>query len=86
MEHRSAYIEDLEGVRYVDFNVCNLHVVSYSEPINTVLSFDDLEKHLHYRPDLPNAIPMSLPIEKYWGLSYLFLCFSTKGSLVQGIY
>ena len=54
--HR-AYIEDLNGNRLIDLNESNLHVVSYSTPINAILSRDQLEPHLHSIEALPRAIP-----------------------------
>jgi aminopeptidase-like protein len=42
-----AYIEDAAGNRVVDFADNNLHVVSYSEPVDAVIELRDLESHLH---------------------------------------
>ena len=52
-----AYIEDSTGSKLVDWKENNLHVVGYSIPVNTTLSFDELEKHLFTLPSQPNAIP-----------------------------
>ncbi len=52
-----AYIKDHKGKTVVDFKNNNLHVVNYSTPINTKLSFSQLKPHLHYLPELPDAIP-----------------------------
>lgn len=54
---RDAYIADGEGNRLVDFKINNLHVIGYSAPIDVVLSKDELERHLHSLPELPQAIP-----------------------------
>ncbi len=52
-----AHISDMAGVRIVDFNNSNLHVVGYSQPVNGIFTRDELEVHLHSLPDQPNAIP-----------------------------
>jgi aminopeptidase-like protein len=54
---KSAYIEDEQGDRIVDFKNNNLHVVGYSEPINQWMSLDELSPHLHFLPNRPNSIP-----------------------------
>jgi aminopeptidase-like protein len=54
---RDAYIENESGQRIVDFRRNNLHVVGYSTPVDEWLSRDELDRHLHSLPELPNAIP-----------------------------
>jgi len=54
---REAYIADSSGRKVVDFRSNNLHLVSYSEPVDAVMSFEELRPHLHTLPDLPDAIP-----------------------------
>jgi len=54
---RSAYIEDMSGNRLVDFKDSNLHVVSYSLPVDKVVTRDELDKHLHSIPEHPDWIP-----------------------------
>lgn len=54
---KDAYIETLDGVKIVDFNSTNLHVVSYSEPVNREIDLCELQNHLHSRKDMPMAIP-----------------------------
>ena len=63
-----AYIELENGERICEFSKCNLSVVGYSIPINETFSFEELIQHLHYREDLPNAIPyVTSYYKKYWG-------------------
>lgn len=63
-----AWIATQDGRRIVDFCDCNLHVVSYSEPIRCNLTRDELQSHLHKHPELPNAIPYRTSYYKRdWG-------------------
>ena len=69
----SAWIEDENGNKIVDFKENNVHLVGYSEPIDKVLTFEELDSHLHYLKDKRNAIPYRTSYYKRnWGfcLSY----------------
>lgn len=54
---RDAYILTPEGKKIADFRTNNLHLVSYSIPIEAEISLEVLEGHLHSLPDQPDAIP-----------------------------
>lgn len=65
---REAYIEDLEGNRVLDLKNHPLHVVSYSLPIDKIISKEELLKHLHTSPERPEAIPFEFKYyERDWG-------------------
>jgi aminopeptidase-like protein len=65
---RSARLETSAGDRIIDFADSNLHVVNYSIPVDTELSFAELEPHLHTLPDLPDAIPYRTSYyNRQWG-------------------
>jgi aminopeptidase-like protein len=81
---RDAYIDDPAGNRVVDFRVSNLHVVSYSVPVDTTMSLAELRPHLHTLPEQPNLVPYRTSYYKEdWGF-----CLSqrTLNSLVDGEY
>ena len=54
---RGARIETLAGDPVVDFADCNLHVVSYSTPVDAVVSREELAAHVHTLPDQPDLVP-----------------------------
>lgn len=63
-----AYLEIEGGERVVDFADNPLHLVSYSEPIDQVLTWEQLEPHLHVNPERPHAIPWEFQYyERSWG-------------------
>jgi aminopeptidase-like protein len=65
---RDAYIKDSSGNRVVDFKASNLHVVSYSVPVNRRMQLSELRPHLHALPDRPEWIPFRTTYYKNdWG-------------------
>lgn len=54
---KDAYILAPDEKKICSFKKNNLHVVNYSVPINKEISFAELQKHLYFLPDLPDAIP-----------------------------
>jgi len=65
---RDAWIADANGQRLVDFQVSNLHVMSYSESVDAVMGWEELQPHIHKHSDLPEAIPYRTSYYKRdWG-------------------
>ena len=65
---RDAYIKNIKGERVVDFKNSNLHVVSYSLPIHTKMTLEELKPHLHTLPEFPDWIPYRTSYYKEsWG-------------------
>ena len=65
---KDAYIEDLRGNRLLSLKDHPLHVISYSLPIDKVVSKAELMKHLHTNPGRPDAIPFEFKYyERDWG-------------------
>lgn len=63
-----AYIKDSLGKRIVDFKNNNLHVVSYSLPVNKQMALEQLKPYLHTLPEHPEWIPYRASYYKEtWG-------------------
>jgi aminopeptidase-like protein len=54
---RDAYIKIPDGPRVVDFQHNNLHVMSYSVPVQATMLLSELRQHLFSLPDRPEWIP-----------------------------
>jgi aminopeptidase-like protein len=80
---RDAYIKDDSGHRVVDFKRLNLHVVGYSVPVRTRMTWTELKPRLHYLPNNPDWVPYRTSYSKEdWGfcLSYRqFLELEARG-------
>ena len=44
---KNSYIEHESGKRFAEFKKCNLHVVGYSTPINSIISKKKLLDHVY---------------------------------------
>jgi aminopeptidase-like protein len=65
---RDAYIKAPNGKRVVDFQKCNLHVLSYSTPVHTTMPLRELKQHLYTIPGHPEWIPYRTSYYKEdWG-------------------
>lgn len=81
---RSAYIEDPRGERIIDIADSNVHLVSYSTPVDVRLPLADLQEHLHSDPEHPNAIPyVTSYYHRTWGFC---LTAEQRDSLPDGEY
>ncbi|HET9209532.1 MAG TPA: DUF4910 domain-containing protein [Thermoanaerobaculia bacterium] len=81
---RDAWIKDPSGNRVVDFQDCNLHVLSYSVPVHEKLSLAELKKYLFTLPDKPDLIPYRTSYYKEaWGFC---LTHRTLEALPEGEY
>src|SRR5262245_60350191 len=54
---RDAYIKNERGEKVVDFAKSNLHVMSYSVPVQRRISLNELRGHLYTLPNQPDLIP-----------------------------
>jgi aminopeptidase-like protein len=65
---KEAYIEEVEGAKVLDLKDHPLHIMSYSLPIDKVVTKEELMKHLHTNPKRPGAIPFEFKYyERDWG-------------------
>ena len=71
---KDAYILDKNNKKIVNFKNNNLHIVSYSQPLNKKISKNELFKKLHSLKMQPTAIPyVTSYYKKNWGF-----CISHK--------
>jgi aminopeptidase-like protein len=81
---RDAYIRNSQGERVVDFREHSLHVMSYSVPVHTRMSLEELVPHLHTLPDRPDWIPYRTSYyREAWGFC---LTERQKQRLSEGTY
>ena len=65
---KSAYLFDSKKKKIIDFKNNSLHIVSYSIPVNKLITFNELDKKIHTIKKLPNAIPyVTSYYYKTWG-------------------
>ena len=65
---RDAYVKSADGRRIVDFRQSNLHVMSYSVPVDRTMTAEELAPHLHSLPEHPEWIPYRTSYyEEKWG-------------------
>ena len=70
----AAFIKDSTGAKVVDIADCNLHLVSYSEPVEQRMSLSDLQPRLHFDPEHRAAIPY---VTSYYNRTWGF-CISAE--------
>lgn len=81
---RDAYLADESGKRVVDWRESNLHIVSYSEPVDRWVEWEELQHHMHSDVEIPNAIPY---VTSYYNRTWGFcLTHETREALVPGRY
>jgi len=63
-----AYLETVNGERILDFADNPLHLVSYSTPVDAILSWGELKSHLYYDEKRTWAIPWLFKYyDRNWG-------------------
>jgi aminopeptidase-like protein len=81
---RSAYILDPNGKNIVDFQNNNLHLVSYSTPVDGILPLESLNDHLYSLPEQPTLIPYRTSYYREdWGFC---ITDTIRRSLIPGNY
>jgi len=80
---KDAYILDKNNIKIIDFKKNNLHLVSYSVPVNKILKKNKLLDRLHDYKKNPDAIPyVTSYYKKYWG----FCCSYNQKKLIKNSY
>ena len=65
---RDAYVKNEAGERVIDFRANNLHLMSYSTPLQKTMRLAELKPHLFSLPDHPDWIPYRTSYyQENWG-------------------
>jgi aminopeptidase-like protein len=65
---KDAYIKNSRGDRIIDFRQSNLHVISYSLPVQAKMSLEELKNHIYTLPENPDWIPYRTSYyQERWG-------------------
>ena len=81
---RDAFIKNAAGERILDFQACNLHVVSYSAPVQGHFQLSELKRHIFTLPDQPDLIPYRTSYyQTQWGFC---MAHNQLQGLRDGIY
>ena len=82
---RDSYLEHIQsGTRFAELKKNNLHIVGYSEPVNSVMPLADLLERIHTLPDQPDWIPY---VTSYYSRTWGFcMSHSEKEALPEGDY
>ena len=65
---KDAYVKNSKGERVIDFKKSNVHIMSYSVPINEKMTLEELTPHLYTIPEKPDVIPYRISYYKEnWG-------------------
>ena len=63
-----AYVINPKGEKIIDFKKSNIHVMSYSIPINAKMTLKELKPHLFTHPEKPEVIPYRISYyNENWG-------------------
>lgn len=63
-----GFIDDINGKRILDVKEHPLHIVSYSLPVDKIVTRAELFRHIHTNPRRPHAIPFEFKYyERDWG-------------------
>lgn len=66
---RDAWVKDPSGRRVIDLADSNLHVMSYSTPVDRTMPLAELRRHLFTLPDHPDWVPYRTSYySEAWGL------------------
>jgi aminopeptidase-like protein len=81
---KRACIYNSKSEKVIDFADNNLHVVSYSQPVNAIMSLTELKPHLHFIEGQPDIIPYRTSYyHDSWGFC---LSYNQYKSLIEDDY